>query len=371
VSFVRILYLLTSLGIGGAEKQVIGLAERMSARGHTVAVLSLKHAEEEWPAKLPVLRLNIRKTPLGIWRGLRFAVQFAVMFRPDLLHSHTYPANIFARLLKRMLPRPAPRLINTIHNVYEGGSRRMLLYRLTGFLVDQVTAVSQAAADRFVKLRAVSAAKMRVLTNGIDTGAFAPDRSRRRQMRAQMEAGKSFIWIAIGRLAPAKDYPTILESFAQLRPTHPTAQLWIAGEGDVSQLHSVNNPSDSNSNVHPLGLRRDIADLLDAADGYVLSSAWEGMPLALGEAMAMEKPVVATDVGGIRQLVGERGSIVAPKDSAALAAAMLNVMSLTEFERKAIGKAARERILQHFSIDAKALEWEQLYEQVGSGSKPA
>jgi glycosyltransferase involved in cell wall biosynthesis len=361
VSFVRILYLLTSLGIGGAEKQVIGLAERMAERGHTVAILSLKHAEEEWPAKLPILRLNIRKTPLGIWRGLRFAVQFVAMFRPDLLHSHTFPANIFARLLKRMLPRPSPRLINTIHNVYEGGRRRMLLYRVTGSLTDQVTAVSQAAADRFVQIHAVSPSKMRVLTNGIDTDAFAPDRSRRKQVRAQMGVRKEFAWLAVGRLVPAKDYPNLLQAFAQLHSLNPATCLWIAGDGDPSQLHLVDHALDSG--VQPLGLRRDIADLFAAADGYVLASAWEGMPLALGEAMAMEKPVVATDVGGVRELVGERGSIVAPKDSDALAAAMLNLMNLTENERKAIGRAARERVLQHFSMSAKALEWEQLYEQ--------
>lgn len=367
---MRILYILTSLGIGGAEKQVIDLAGRMTARGHTVALISLKHAEEEWPAKLPILRLNLPKTPPGIWRGLRFAVNFVTLFRPDLIHSHTYPANIFARLLKRMLPKPAPRLINTIHNVYEGGRRRMLLYRATVFLVDQATAVSQAAADRFVQIHAVPPGKMRVLTNGIDTEAFASDRSRRKHIRAQMQVRKEFVWLAVGRLVPAKDYPNLLKAFAQIRKANPNALLWIAGEGDPSQLHLSGSAINTNSGIEVLGLRSDIADLLDAADGYVLSSAWEGMPLALAEAMAMEKPVIATDVGGVRELIGERGSIVAPNDSDALAAAMLTLMSLTEGERKAIGRAARERILQHFSINAKALEWELLYEQTLSESVP-
>jgi glycosyltransferase involved in cell wall biosynthesis len=113
--------------------------------------------------------------------------------------------------------------------------------------------------------------------------------------------------------------------------------------------------------VRWLGLRRDIPALLDAADGFVLGSAWEGMPLALGEAMAMEKPVVATDVGGVRELVGEAGVTVPAKDSDALAEAMLATMRQSEAARAAQGRAARERIVRSFSMDAKADEWEALY----------
>jgi glycosyltransferase involved in cell wall biosynthesis len=77
--------------------------------------------------------------------------------------------------------------------------------------------------------------------------------------------------------------------------------------------------------------------------------------------MAMEKPLVTTDVGGVRELVGEAGIIVPPADSEALANAMLNIMEISDQQRKEIGRAARERIMQSFSINAKADEWEQLY----------
>ena len=338
----------------------------MAARGHTVALVALKHADEEWPVKLPVLRLNIRKTPLGIYRGLRFAAKFAALFRPDILHSHTFPANLFTRLLKRMMHAhdAAPRVINTIHNVNEGGWHRMRMYRATDLLADQVTAVSQAAAERFVHTRAVSAGKMLVLTNGIDTEAFTPSRTRRKQARIAMQAGGNFIWLAVGRLAPAKDYPNLLRAFAQLRSADPKTSLWIAGDGDPAYLQQAMS---EDSGVHLLGLRRDIVDLLDAADGYVLSSAWEGMPLALAEAMAMEKPIVATDVGGVRQLAGEAGFIVAPHDSNALATAMIKAMQLTEKARKEIGRDARNRVQLHFSMNEKAVEWDQLYTQIKSG----
>jgi len=362
---VRILYLLTSLGIGGAEKQVVSLAERMATKGHTVALIVLKHADEEWPTKLPVLRLNIRKTPLEVFRGLRFAKNFIGMFSPDILHSHTFPANLFTRLVRWMLSgkNSSPRVINTIHNIYEGGWHRMLLYRVTDRMADQVTAVSAAAAERFVQLHAVPVSKMCVLTNGIDTDAFTPDRSRRKKMRAEMLAGDDFLWLAVGRIVPAKDYPNLLRAFAQLRAAHPGASLWIAGDGDRSHLGRDPLDEGSADRVRLLGLRRDIADLLDAADGFVLSSAWEGLPLAIGEAMAMEKPVVATDVGGVRELVGNAGFVVPARDSSALAAAMLEVMNLTEKARRARGRYARERIAQQFSMTAKAEQWEELYAQ--------
>jgi len=350
---VRILYLLTSLGVGGAEKQVIDLAQRMAARGHTVAIMSLKHVEEEWPVKLPVVRLNLLKTPMGIWRGLRFAKSFLSIFRADLIHSHTFPANMFARML-RADGFSGP-VINTIHNVYEGGWHRTLLYRATEPLVRTVSAVSAAAAQRSVRVGAVSARKMSVLSNGIDTTHFTSDKKRRRTLRSLMQTGSDFVWIAVGRLAPAKDYPNLLRAFALVREIHPDAQLWIVGEGENSIIDT------SASGVRWLGLRRDVVDLLDASDGFVMSSEWEGMPLAIGEAMAMEKTVVATDVGGIRELVGEAGLIVPPRDSAALADAMLKVMTMDEWQRGVMRRDAREQIVRQYSMDARAMDWEEMY----------
>jgi len=360
---------LTSLGVGGAEKQAIALAERMAARGHAVALIALKHTEEEWPVKLPVLRLNLKKTPLGILRGLQFARNFLTLFRPDILHSHTFPANIFTRLLHlpfTMRDR-APIVVNTIHNVYEGGWHRMLIYQLTRPKVRFVTAVSAAAAERFERAHAVSKNKMQVLTNGIETEAFVPERSRRRRVRSLMKTGDAFVWLAVGRLAPAKDYPNLLRAWAQVHLMYPKAQLWIAGEGDISALAQDDKGAASeghDSSIHWLGLRRDVADPMDAADGYVLSSAWEGMPLALGEAMAMEKIAVATDVGGIRELIGDAGFVVPPNDSKALADEMLNVMAMAEPARRVMGRDARLRIELNFSIDAKAEEWERLYSRL-------
>jgi glycosyltransferase involved in cell wall biosynthesis len=363
---MRIAYVLTSLGVGGAERQVLALAERMAARGHAVSlVVLLPRQAEEWPATLNLIRLDMRKTPASLLAGFNRARRFLRVFEPQLIHSHTYPANIVARLLK--LFSTAVPLISTIHSVYEGPWPRMAAYRLTDSLSLCTTAVSQAAADRFVRLKAVPAHKCSVMTNGIDIAAFVPSSERRTRTRAEMAVGKAFVWLAAGRIAPAKDYPNLLRAFSLVLAANPAACLWIAGEdfgGEAAAVQAFSAELGFGNSVRWLGLRRDMPALLDAADGFVLASSWEGMPLAVGEAMAMEKSVVATDVGGVRELVSESGVMVPARSPEKLAQAMVAVMQTTPEERFLLGRAARERITTRFSMDAKADQWEAFYQTV-------
>ena len=371
---MRIVYVLTSLGVGGAERQALAVADRMAHRGHEVALLILiPHIADECPTTLPTVHLNMRKMPVSFLAGLSHAHNFLCGFRPDLLHSHSFHANIVARLLKLLMP--STKTVSTVHNVYEGGRLRMLAYRLTDLLASRTTAVSQAAVDRFIRLKAISLKKSLVITNGTDIAEFTPTAERRTLTRAALAAGDSFIWLAAGRHVPAKDFPNLLQAFKQVHASYPKTQLWIAGafadaklkrseDGKLSWVSLIITERGSLESVRLLGLRRDMPALFDAADAFVLSSAWEGMPLTVGEAMAMEKPVVATDAGGTRELIGDAGIIVAPKDSDALAKAMLGLMQQPVEFRQTLGQIARARISSRFSIDTKADEWEALYRAI-------
>jgi glycosyltransferase involved in cell wall biosynthesis len=350
---MRIVYVLTSLGMGGAERQVLALAAHMAERGHSVAMMVLRpQVIAEWPTALDVIHLDMRRNPASVFAGIMRARRFLKGFRPDLIHSHSFHPNFVARLLGI---GSAAKVLSTVHNVYEGGWHRMAAYRLTDFLSMRTTAVSTTAAERFVQLKAISKRKCVVVTNGIDTAEFVPEAERRARMRDEMGAGGDFIWLTAGRIAAAKDIPNLLRAYALVLAAHPAAQLWIAGEGE---------PMAAQENVHWLGLRRDLPALLDAADGFVLGSAWEGMPLVIGEAMAMEKPVVATDVGGVRELVGDAGVLVSAKDSRALADAMIALMEMPADDRRKLGEAARVRIEQGFSMEARADQWEELYQDL-------
>ena len=120
---MRIAYVLTSLGVGGAERQVVALAERMAARGHVVSLLLLRsRLSEEWPTTVDRVTLDMRKTPASLLAGLGRGRRFLRAFQPDLIHSHVYPANMTARLLCLFHSTP---VISTVHNVYEGPWPRM------------------------------------------------------------------------------------------------------------------------------------------------------------------------------------------------------------------------------------------------------
>jgi glycosyltransferase involved in cell wall biosynthesis len=358
---MRIAYLLPSLGIGGAERQVVAVAERMKTRGHAVVLVTLLGCQaEEWPTTVDLLRLDLRQTPFGIFSAFLRARRFLHAFRPDLIHSHVFPANMAGRFFKLLLPKAV--VLSTVHNVYEGGWWRMTAYQLTDCLSRHTFAVSTAAAERYVRLGAIPARKSSVLTNGIDCAEFAQQPERRAQFRAQMGLRDEFVWMTAGRIVPAKDYPNLLRAFALVLKEFPEAQLWVAGEAAGAESAPIQAQSaELGAAVRWLGLRRDMPALLDAADGFVLASAWEGMPLVLGEAMAMEKPVVATDVGGVRELMGKTGIIVPAKSPERLAEAMLATMRSTEEERRGSGAAGRARITEAFSLEAKADQWEALY----------
>ena len=149
---MRIVYLLTSLGVGGAEKQALAVAERMASRGHAVAIMVLMpRLDEEWQTAIHTIHLDIRKTPASVLKGFMHGRAFLREFRPDLVHSHCFHSNIFARLLRLFGPKFV--VLSTVHNVYEGGWSRMMAYRLTDFLSVRTVAVSQAAANRFTRLK--------------------------------------------------------------------------------------------------------------------------------------------------------------------------------------------------------------------------
>jgi glycosyltransferase involved in cell wall biosynthesis len=363
---MRIAYILNTLAVGGAERLVVALAEGMIARGHAVEIVTLRAAaDNELATRVTVRQLGMTRNPLTLPRGFLRGVRALRGFRPEIIHGNNFHGNLMARALRVFVPRAA--VVSTIHNVFEGGAMRRLALRLTDPLSNHTAAVSDAAAQEAIHRRVVPRSKCTVIANGIDGTEFAPDAERRKKLRRERGLAAEFVWLAAGRLAPAKDLPNLLHAFAQVHATAPSARLWIAGEGkrrESDRLRALAANLKIDGSIKWLGLRRDIPALLDAADGFVLASAWEGMPLALAEAMAMEKPFVATDVGGVRELAGACGMLVPAGAPDRLAAAMLKQMSLPEEIRCAHGRAARERILQQFSIEQTIQKWEALYQSV-------
>ena len=158
------------------------------------------------------------------------------------------------------------------------------------------------------------------------------------------------------------DYPTLLKAYALIGDTVGKTQLWIVGAGELLPiLKNLVQVLSIDKRVKFLGIRPDIPDLMNAADIFALSSAWEGFGLVVCEAMACEKIVVATDCGGVKEIVGDYGFLVPPGSVVEFAAILGKALRLPSLEKQSIGYAARKRIENNFSLKKIANTWLKLY----------
>jgi len=366
---MRVMFLSTSMGMGGADKQLLSAAQLMHAQGHDVCIVSLT---ELGPMGLEARSQGIRTESLDMRRGvpdprgLIRLIRLVRAWKPDVLHSHMVHANLMARAV-RLFAR-VPVIVSTIHNIYEGGPLWMAAYRVSNGLVDHMTIISEAAADRFVKEGIVPRELLTCVPNGVDTERFrqvAP--GTREALRSSIGVDDRFVWLAVGRFEIAKDYPNMLHAFAQVCQRDSNAVLLLVGHGSLQQeTESLAQSLGLGDRIRFLGVRSDVPEVMAAADGYVMSSAWEGMPIALLEAGAAGLPIVATRVGGNHEVVrdGESGFLVPPRDAAALGQAMLRLMEQAPERRRDMGERGREHVRVHYGLGRVVERWQDLYRQV-------
>ncbi len=366
---LRIMLVTTSLMVGGAENQVYLLARSFAASGHTIEVVSMRqptaYEHELQAAGVSVTNLGfVRGKPsLG---GLRRFVRRVREWRPDVVHSHMVHANLLARVARLFAPMPVA--ISTVHSLREGSRTRELAYRATDRLATLTTNVCVAGAERYERVGAVPKGRIIPMPNGIEVDAFAASPGKRRRVRDELGVGEQLVWLAVGRLEEPKDLPTMLKAYAQL-PQRDRVLL-IVGDGplrdDAVQLAQTLGIRDTQ--LRFLGLRSDVPDLMAAADGYLMSSAWEGLPLVLIEASAAGLPLVATDVGGNSEVVlqGVNGLLVPSRDPSALSVAMTALEDLGAEERAAMGAAGLSLAREKFEISAVAARWLKLYRDLGA-----
>jgi glycosyltransferase involved in cell wall biosynthesis len=368
-----IVFVINCLEIGGAEIQVTRLAQGMIRRGYRVAVVSMLKpgplAEPLTAMGAEVHTLGMRAgvpNPLAILRLRRILRQF----RPHIVHSHIVHANLLSRITR--LVAPIPVLVCTAHNLCEGGRILELSYRYTDALADLTTNVSQAAVDRYISVGAAPANRIRFVPNGLDLRGFVPDAAMRAQLRNELGLGDAFVWLAVGRFREQKDYPNLLRAFATLDAQHASVanMLVIAGSGDREpEAKHLSVSLNVTSRVRFLGMRSDIPALMNMADAFVLSSAWEGMPLVLQEASASSLPIVATDVGGCREVAidGVNAFLAPPQDPQALASAMRKLLALAPADHQRMGRAGRNQVVSNYDMEHVLDRWESIYAELTDG----
>ncbi|MGA8027355.1 MAG: glycosyltransferase [Bryobacteraceae bacterium] len=369
----RILMLSTALGVGGgAEEQVMLLSLGLRARGWQVGIVSLLPlyplSADLDASDIPVSSLHMKRgvpdprSMLRLIRELR-------SFQPDIVHCHMPQANLLARAVRPFCAFPV--LISTLHNLtmerVNGSSGRFLelAHGWTDRYSDLTTVVCTPAIKSYIDRRAVPANKVAVFYNGVNTKNFRNDLLVRKQLRRDLDLQDKFTWLAIGRFERAKDYSNMIRAFSKVvARAGQEIVLLICGRGSLEEeIRAQVRDSGLTGRVRFLGVRRDIPEVMNAADGFVLSSYLEGLPMVLLQASSVGMPIVATDVGGNSEVVmnGVNGFIVPPQDDEALASGMEKVLRLSDTERALMAERGRSMTGERFEMERILDRWEILY----------
>jgi len=370
---MKITHLITTLGVGGAEKHLLWLGAGQRQAGHEVSVLYLK-GDGELTAAFHEAGMEVAKVPMESARALPSALrQLVATLRsraPDVLHTHLLKADSLGAIAGRRAGVPV--VVASKHN-----DERALLKWPVGVVhglltrrVDRVIALSDHVARFVAEHGRVQRDAITRIYYGVDADALAASRTRA-EVRAELGFDeRTPVLVCVGRLAPQKDHPTLLAALARL-PAE--VQLLIVG-GDPfgdgeARLRALAEELGVAGRAHFLGIRHDVPDLLGASDLFVLPSLWEGLGLVFLEAMAVRLPIVASDVSAIPEVVdhGVSGWLVPPGDPDALAAAVTEALE-NDLDREVRGVAGHMRLLERFALPRMIQETLALYESALAAS---
>lgn len=356
---IKLLFLTRSLNYGGAQRQLATLAKSLDKRRFRVTVLSFyaggPFADDLERNGVRVLSLGKR----GRWDVLPFLsrlVSQAKRIRPDVVHGYLDTSNLLVLFLKLFLPCTrviwGVRVSNMNLSYYDWLPR--VTFRLERWLArfpDRLIVNSEAGRSHFAA-NGYPAAKMVVVPNGIDTSLFRPDLAARSRVRAEWAVAENEKLVAtVGRLDPMKDHANFLAAAAIMARERPETKFVCVGTGPRRYEQALRRRASELSISEKIiwaGERHDIADVYNACDLLVSSSAWgEGFSNVIGEAMACGVPCVVTAVGDSALIVGSTGEVVPPGNPEALAAAVTSVLAL---DGARLGQAARDRIVENFSV---------------------
>jgi len=283
-------------------------------------------------------------------------------FRPDILHTHNYVLR-YAWPVARIARIPG--VVHTVHNLADREVDRLGLLLQKWAFRKGVAAVTIAKKVSTSFQRTYGFAEAAMIPNGIDVDRYAAPSVPREAWRwAAGIAQDEFTYLSVARFSEQKDHETLLRAFAQGPANIPGTRLLLAGDGELrGRLEGRVEQLGLTGKVTFLGRRTDIPETLAAADVFVLASRWEGNPLSVMEAMAAGRPVVATTVGAIPELVrhGVDGLLSRPGDAAALAKSMGTMRLIKAASLRALGCSAAARARDRFGLQVMTRAYANLY----------
>ena len=355
---IRVVHVSLQLDVGGMEKLLIEFARLADRTRYDLRFVSLTTkgavADDIEIHGWPVVAMF---KPPGRCPGL--ILRLASLFKgsnPCIVHTHNTASLLYGGPAARIANVSA--VLNTRHGQpYLASRRRIAAFRFASLVADRIVCVSDDCL-MLTAANGVAVRKLCTIRNGIDLTRF--------RYSGPKLGGPA---VSVARLSPEKDISTLIHAVSIVIRSIPSFRLEIAGDGPCMQdLRRLSIELGLDQHVCFLGEVRDVPSLLARASLFVLPSLTEGISLTLLEAMAAGLPVVATAVGGNREVVsdGETGLLVPPASPAALAFAICQMAS-GEADGSAMGHLGRDRIAKHFDVCNMVRDYEQLYCQILQG----
>ena len=368
---LRVVTFLDTLVTGGAERMAVTIAARLDPERFESTVCVYKPSRQAplasglEAAAIPVLHLNrSHQAALWNWKPL---LQLLRQERTHVLHSHKTGPNVWGTMLGRIAGVPV-----VVAHDHAGGPdrtrmRHVIDRELIGRGADAFVTVSEAHRTSMIDVEGIQPDKVRVIRNGIERLRPATTDLRR-------DLGLSANAPVVGTIAvlrPEKALEVLIEAAGLLAPRFPSLRVLIAGSGpEEHRLRDLVRRLRLEETVCLLGFREDIADVLAALDVAVFTSDREGMPLAMIEAMAAGRPIVATRIEGIPELVtdGEEALLVPPRHPKALAEAVARLLEDRDL-RDRLGARAQERQRRELDIQTTVQAFQDLYDELFAKSR--
>jgi glycosyltransferase involved in cell wall biosynthesis len=385
---IRVARIIARMNVGGPAYHVSLLSGRMDPGRFRTELLtgalgagegSFEHLAERYGAHLRQIDgLRPELSPTEDVIAVRAVGRVLRRFRPHVVHTHTAKAGTVGRLAALLAVRPRPVIVHTFHGHVLSGyfgplkSRVFLeIERALARVTDRLIGVSQATVDDLVRLGVARPERFSVVPIGLDLERFLAlegehEARLRSAVRGELGLGDDdVLTLYTGRLVPIKRVDVLLAAVAQARELGAPLTVAIAGDGELrAELEVTARSLGLAGAARFLGFRHDLDALVAAADIAVLSSDNEGTPVALIEAAAGGRPAVATDVGGVRDIVTPQTGVLArPADTTAFATALAELVRSPE-RRARLGGAAREHVRQRWSAERLIGDIERLYEEL-------
>jgi glycosyltransferase involved in cell wall biosynthesis len=375
---IKVLHIIGGGEFGGAEQHILSLMKEF--RNYAIDAQVITFYDSIFSDKLRSLGHKVTvvqpRSRFDFLLHHKLASYFASI-KPDLVHTHGIRANFFSRLAAKQAG--IKHVVTTVHSILRHDYPNPVSFFIakqmemrTIHLTEHFMAVSQTIKEHLLEC-GVEENKVSILFNGIDSSIYSPNETRlfeAQELRRELGIPHEHIVIGtLARLVPVKGLSYLIRGFAQAIQHEPNLSLLIIGEGpEREELEKLARELGVIAQVHFTGFRSDIPNCLAAMDIYVNSSLSEGLPISLMEAMAAEKALVVTHVGGMKEMIihEENGLTIPPKSPESIAQAILQLANNPDL-RLALAKAAKMDVERRFSQHSMGLAQVKLYHQLIEG----